>query len=128
VTCPCFRAFNRSVFQRVEPIPYFLVLGVCGTYIGFLAGNIPNFRLPVSAVAQAAAQVEEGSTEGELVSTVAIVVTQVMITLSALLGALFVGAIVRRLPATVIAAFDWLLPSIGARWWCSSGCATGATR
>ena len=36
----------------IEPISYFLVLGVCGTYISFLAGNISNFRLPVSAVAQ----------------------------------------------------------------------------
>ena len=96
----------------IEPVSYFLVLGVCGTYIGFLAGNIANFRLPVSAVAQEAAQVEEGSTEGEIVSTVAIVATQIMITLSALLGAIFVSAIVRVLPATVIAAFDWLLPSI----------------
>jgi hypothetical protein len=96
----------------IEPVSYFLVLGVCGTYISFLAGNISNFRLPVSAVAQQAAQVEEGSTEGEIVSAIAIGATQVMITLSALTGALFVSAIVGLLPATVVAAFDWLLPSI----------------
>ena len=96
----------------IEPLSYFLVLGVCGTYIGFLAGNVANVRLPVSAVAQEAAQVAEGSTEGEIVSTVAIVATQVMLTLSALSGAIFVSAIVGLLPATVIAAFDWLLPSI----------------
>ena len=96
----------------IEPLSYFLVLGVCGTYIGFLAGNISNFRLPVSALAQDVAGVKEGSTEGEIVSTVAITATQVMITLSALLGAIFVSAIVSVLPATVIAAFDWLLPSI----------------
>jgi hypothetical protein len=96
----------------IEPLSYFLVLGVCGTYVGFLAGNVANFRLPVSAVAQEAAQVAEGSTEGEIVSTVAIVATQVMLTLSALSGAIFVSAIVGQLPATVVAAFDWLLPSI----------------
>jgi len=96
----------------IEPVTYFLVLGVCGTYISFLAGNISNFRLPVSAVAQQVAQVEEGSTEGEIVSTLAIASTQVMITLSALAGAIFVGAIVGVLPASVVAAFDWLLPSI----------------
>jgi hypothetical protein len=96
----------------IEPVSYFLVLGVCGTYIGFLAGNISNFRLPVSAVAQEVARVEEGSHEGEIVSTLAMAATQLMITLSALLGALFVGAIVGLLPAQVVAAFDWLLPSI----------------
>jgi hypothetical protein len=96
----------------IEPVSYFLVLGVCGTYIGFLAGNISNFRLPVSAVAQEVAQVEEGSHEGEIISTLAMAATQLMITVSALLGALFVGAIVGALPAQVVAAFDWLLPSI----------------
>lgn len=96
----------------IEPVTYFLVLGICGTYISFLAGNISNFRLPVSAVAQQAAQVAEGSTEGEIISTLAIVATQVMITLSALAGALFVSAIVGLLPPAVVAAFDWLLPSI----------------
>ena len=112
----------------IEPLSYFLVLGVCGTYIGFLAGNISNFRLPVSAVAQAAAQVKEGSTEGEIVSTVAIVATQVMITLSALTGAIFVTAIVRVLPATWSPRSTGCYRRSGVRSWCSSGCATGATR
>jgi hypothetical protein len=96
----------------IEPISYFMVLGVCGTYIGFLAGNISNFRLPVSAVAQEVAQVQEGSPEGEIISTLAITATQVMITVSALTGALFVSGIVSLLPMSVVAAFDWLLPSI----------------
>ena len=82
----------------IEPVSYFLVLGICGTYISFLAGNISNFRLPVSAVAQEVAQVEEGSHEGEIISTLAIAATQVMITVSALTGAIFVSAIVGVLP------------------------------
>jgi hypothetical protein len=89
-----------------------MVLGICGTYISFLAGNISNFRLPVSAVAQEVVQVKEGSHEGEIISTLAITATQVMITISSLLGAIFVSAIVGLLPAQVLAAFDWLLPSI----------------
>jgi hypothetical protein len=96
----------------IEPISYFLVLGVCGTYISFLAGNISNFRLPVSAVAQEVAQVQEGSPEGEIISTLAIAATQLMITVSALMGAIFVSAMVGLLPVSVLAAFEWLLPSI----------------
>ena len=96
----------------IEPVSYFLVLGVCGTYISFLAGNISNFRLPVSAVAQEVAQVQEGSPEGEIISTLAIAATQMMITVSALTGAIFVSAMVGLLPASVVAAFEWLLPSI----------------
>ncbi len=96
----------------IEPVSYFLVLGICGTYISFLAGNISNFRLPVSAVAQEVAQVQEGSPEGEIISTLAIAATQMMITVSALTGAIFVSAMVGLLPASVVAAFEWLLPSI----------------
>ena len=99
-------------FWFIEPVSYFLVLGVCGTYVSFLAGNIANFRLPVSAVAQEVAQVKEGSHEGEIISTLAISTTQIIITVSALTGAIFVSAIVRTLPAGIVAAFDWLLPSI----------------
>ncbi len=99
-------------FWFIEPVSYFLVLGVCGTYISFLAGNISNFRLPVSAVAQEVAQVKEGSHEGEIISTLAIAATQMVITVSALAGAIFVSAIVGLLPVPVVAAFDWLLPSI----------------
>jgi hypothetical protein len=106
-------AWSFSVpFWFIEPISYFLVLGICGTYVSFLAGNISNFRLPVSAVAQEVAQVREGSHEGEIVSTLAITSTQVMITLSALTGAIFVSAIVDLLPPSFVAACDWLLPSI----------------
>jgi len=99
-------------FWFIEPISYFMVLGIAGTYISFLAGNISNFRLPVSAVAQEVAGVREGSHEGEIVSGLAIVATQVMLTIAALCGAIFVTLVVGFLPKSVVAAFDWLLPSI----------------
>ncbi len=99
-------------FWFIEPISYFVILGIAGTYISFIAGNISNFRLPVSAVAQEVAGVREGSHEGEIISTLAIVATQVMLTLATLSGAIFVTMVVKLLPKGFIAAFDWLLPSI----------------
>ena len=99
-------------FWFIEPVSYFLILGTCGTYVSFLAGNISNFRLPVSAVAQEVAQVQEGSHEGEIISALAITATQMMITISALTGAIFVSAIIGGLPPAVVAAFEWLLPSV----------------
>jgi hypothetical protein len=47
-----------------------------------------------------------------VISTLAIATTQMMITLSALTGAIFVTAIVGSLPGSIVAAFDWLLPLI----------------
>lgn len=99
-------------FWFIEPISYFVVLGIAGTYISFLAGNISNFRLPVSAVAQEVAGVREGSHEGEIISGLAIVATQVMLTLAVLAGAILVTMVIKYLPKSFVAAFDWLLPSI----------------
>ena len=41
-----------------EPISYFAVLGIPGTYMSFLSGNISNLRVPASSIAQEAAGVE----------------------------------------------------------------------
>ena len=42
-----------GIYAIVEPSSYFPVLGLPGTYMSFLAGNIGNMRVPCSAVAQA---------------------------------------------------------------------------
>ncbi|MBI4279886.1 MAG: hypothetical protein HY660_15655 [Armatimonadetes bacterium] len=99
-------------FWIIEPISYFVILGVAGTYISFLAGNISNFRIPVSAVAQEVAGVREGSHEGEIISNIAIVASQVVLTISALLGAVVVTLVLKALPRPIVAAFDFLLPAI----------------
>ncbi|AGB38863.1 hypothetical protein [Natronococcus occultus] len=61
-----------GAFWLVEPISYYPVLGVSGTYMAFLSGNISNLRLPSSAAAQEAADVEIGTPEGDVISTLGI--------------------------------------------------------
>ena len=36
----------------VEPISYYPILGLAGTYMPILSGNVSNLRLPCSAMAQ----------------------------------------------------------------------------
>ncbi|MCR6692844.1 MAG: hypothetical protein MRT15_10665 [archaeon YNP-LCB-003-016] len=96
----------------IEPISYFGILGVVGTYISFLAGNISNMRLPVSAVAQEVAGVKEGSYEGEIVGGLAIIASQWMLTIISFLAAIIVTGVIALLPPAAVKAFDWLLPSI----------------
>ncbi|WP_433176988.1 hypothetical protein [Treponema denticola] len=43
-----------AIYAVVEPISYFPILGLPGTYMSFLSGNIGNVRLPTSAVTQEA--------------------------------------------------------------------------
>ncbi len=50
-----------GAFYIVEPISYFPILGIPGTYLTFLSGNTSNMRVPCSSVAHAAAGVEMGS-------------------------------------------------------------------
>ena len=99
-------------YYFVEPISYFPVLGIAGTYMSFLAGEIGNMRLPVSAVAQNVLKVEPGSKKAELVSTLAIagsIVTSVVAgTLAVLAGSLILG----MLPPFIIKMFDFVLPGV----------------
>jgi len=96
----------------IEPISYFAVLGAAGTYISFLAGNISNMRLPVSAVAQEVAGVKEGSPEGEIIGAIGIVASQWVLSIITFAAALTVTAVVEIMPPGVKKAFDWLLPAL----------------
>lgn len=57
----------------IEPISFYPALGLAGTYLAFLTGNIGTTKLPAAAIAQDLAKVEPGSREAEVVSTLAII-------------------------------------------------------
>jgi hypothetical protein len=96
----------------IEPVSYFLILGIAGTYVSFLAGNISNMRLPVSAVAQEVAGVREGSPEGEIIGAIGIVASQWALTIATISAAIIVTLVIEVLPKTVTGAFDFLLPCL----------------
>lgn len=94
-----------GAFYIVEPISFYPVLGLAGTYLSFLSGNISNLRLPCSAMAQEVAGVKEGTREAEIIGTMgivgSIVVNLIGVTLCALIGAW----VFEMLPPTVVHAF-----------------------
>lgn len=67
-----------GVLRFVEPISYFPVLGVTGTYMAFLSGNISNMRLPCAAVAQDASDVKPGTPQGSILSSLGMAVSVVI--------------------------------------------------
>lgn len=103
-----------------EPISYFAVLGIPGSYMAFLSGNISNMRVPCSAVAQSAAGVQEGSDEGTIIATigiaVSIIVNLVVLTIGVVIGAY----IFSLLPQGVKDAFNLLLPALFAALFASA--------
>lgn len=94
-----------GAFYIVEPLSFFPTLGLAGTYLSFLSGNISNLRLPCSAMAQEVAGVKEGTREAEIIGTMgivgSIVVNLIGVTLTALIGAW----IFDMLPPAVATAF-----------------------
>jgi hypothetical protein len=106
------QASVSGVFWFVEPISYFPVLGIPGTYMSFLSGNIGNLRLPVAVAAQEAANVEPGTEKGTIISTVgvgvSIVVNIVILTIGVLLGA----QVLSMIPKSVLAVLNNILPAL----------------
>lgn len=96
----------------IEPLAYFPILGVPGTYLSFLSGNISNVRLPCSALAQEAAGVEEGSNEGAIVSTLGIGAS-ILINIVVLTAGIVLGTeLINNMPPIVKESFKYILPAI----------------
>lgn len=96
----------------VTPISYFPVLGISGTYMAFLSGNIANMRVPCALVAQEAVGAEAGTPEGEIVATIGMagsIITNIIILTIAVMGG---NVLFSYFPPTVIEAFDFVLPAI----------------
>ena len=106
------QASVSGVFWFVEPISYSPVLGIAGTYMSFLSGNIGNLRLPASVAALQAAKEEAGTERGSIMATigiaVSIIVNVLMLTAGVILGSSILGA----LPPSVVAALNNILPAL----------------
>lgn len=101
-----------GAFYIVEPISYFPILGIPGTYLTFLSGNTSNMRVPCSSIAQEAAGVEMGSEKGSVISTIGIAVSIVINVAILTIGAIAGSAIVDIMPTAVKEALNFLLPAL----------------
>lgn len=81
-------ALSFGAFYVVEPVSYYASLGISGTYLSFLSGNIGNMRVPCAALALDVTKSEAGTIQAEVVSTMAIcgsIVTNLIATTAAAL-------------------------------------------
>ena len=96
----------------VEPISYFPILGIPGTYLTFLSGNTSNMRVPCSSVAQEAAGVEMGTEKGSIISTIGIAISILVNVVILTIGAVAGNAIINIMPAAMKGALNFLLPAL----------------
>lgn len=63
-----------NLFQWIlEPVLYFPMIGITGSYIGFVAGNITPMRIPAAVAAQNAVEAKPGTKKGEFAGVMGIV-------------------------------------------------------
>lgn len=70
----------------IEVITYTPMLGVGGTYLAFVTGNLTSLKAPSALNAMENAEVKPGSEEGEIISTIAIATCSIVTTLVLVVG------------------------------------------
>lgn len=97
----------------IEVITYTPMLGVGGTYLAFVTGNLTSLKAPSALNAMENAEVKPGSEEGEVISTIAIATSSIVTTLVLLVGVCALSVISPILDSPVLApAFDNILPAL----------------
>ena len=93
-----------GAFYIVEPISYYASLGLTGTYLSFLSGNIGNMRVPCATMALETTDSKPGTLQAEVASTMAIC-GSIITNLIATTAAVFIGsAVVSVLPDVIVSA------------------------
>ncbi len=97
----------------IEVITYTPMLGVGGTYLAFVTGNLTSLKAPCALTAMENAEVKPGSEEGEVISTVAIAVSSIVTTLIIAAGVFGLALIAPVLEHPALKpAFDNILPAL----------------
>jgi len=100
-------------FFLIEPISYYPVYGDAGNYMSMTTGNVSNLRLPCAAVAQAVAEVPEGTRKGAVIACIGIAVSVFVGVVGVFLGSLAGGWVTARFPVWLTNAFKtYLLPAV----------------
>lgn len=96
----------------LEPALYFSMIGVTGSYISFVSGNITNMRIPAAVAAQNAVGAKLGTRKNEFAGAVGIV-SSVIVNFAVLIAVILFGNfILSVMPQAVVDALVYALPSV----------------
>lgn len=97
----------------IEVITYTPMLGVGGTYLAFVTGNLTSLKAPSALSAMENCEVKPGTEEGEVISTLAIATCTIVTTLVLVVGVLLLAMISPILDSPALKpAFDNILPAL----------------
>lgn len=102
-----------GAFYVVEPMSYYPILGLAGTYISFTTGNIGNMRVPCSAIAQEVVGVTPETPEAEIISTLGITGSVVTNLIAVSIAAVAGAQLLAMFPESIADAFkNYSAPAI----------------
>ena len=91
----------------VEFLVYAPMLGVGGSYLSFLTGNVTNMKIPCAMNARDITKTEVGTPENEIVSTISVATSAIVTTLVIVVGVILIVPLQPVLAAPVLQpAFD----------------------
>ncbi len=97
----------------VEFLVYSPMLGVGGSFLSFLTGNVTNMKIPCAMNARDIAKTEVGTPENEIVSTISVATSAIVTTIVIAVGVVFLIPLQPILANDVIKpAFDNVLPAL----------------
>ena len=105
-------ASTQAPYYFIEPISYFPILGLSGTYMSFLSGSISGVRLPTVGIVQDIMGVTPGTHKAELINTLAVAGSVIVTTIGGLIAVTIGGTLINALPESVVGAFNYVLPAI----------------
>lgn len=97
----------------VEFLIYTPMLGVGGSYLSFITGNVTNMRIPCAMNAASIAKTEPGTAEHEIISTIAVATSAITTTLVILAGVLLIVPLQPVLQSEILQpAFNNVVPAL----------------
>lgn len=97
----------------VEFLVYTPMLGVGGSYLSFLTGNVTNMKIPCVMNASDIAQTKVGTPENEIVSTISVATSAIVTTLVIAAGVILLVPLQPVLRSPVLMpAFDNVVPAL----------------
>ena len=89
------------------------MLGVGGSYLSFLTGNVTNMKIPCAMNARDIAKTEVGSPENEIVSTISVATSAIVTTLVIVVGVIALAPLQPVIQSEVLRpAFDNVVPAL----------------
>ena len=97
----------------VEFLIYTPMLGVGGSYLSFLTGNVTNMKIPVVMNSKEIAQTESGTIEHEIISTISVAVSAMVTTLVIVAGVMLIVPLQPILQnEALLPAFNNVVPAL----------------